>query len=251
MLKMLMAGLAAFALLSGTAMAQVPAAETAGSPMSSAPAVVPGLELPPDQTVTADEGFVTVQAKTKGEVNWLVLCVTGNVKVKYVAVPASNSIIVSIPPVPKTVISVFAVALVDGKMTPFVRTNITVGPGGNVTPPPVDPPFPPVNPPPLPLAKTLHVTFVVDLNSTTPALAQVLNSPTLRKAITDRGNYFRLYDMTSPVVVQKKLDAAVKRAGGSAVMIIQKEDGTVLTAIPAPSSEAAVIAEISKLQGGN
>lgn len=264
MLKKLMAGLVGVAMLLAPAAAQpptLPPGPVPTAPMSpgvpeSAGAAVPGLELPPDQTVPADEGFVTLQAKTKGEVNWLVLCVTGNVKVKYVTIPGSNSIIVSVPPVPGTIISVFAVGLVDGKMTPFVRSNIAVG-GAPVPPGPVPPPNPnpnpnppPPNPNPVPL-KALHVTFVVDLNKTTPALAQILNNPTLRKGVTDRGNFFRLYDMNSPVIVQKKLDGVVQRAGGSAVLIIQREDGFVLYAKPVPATEAEILAEIAKVQGGN
>lgn len=170
-----------------------------------------GIELPPDTTVSNDEGFVNIQAKCKGTVRWLVVA---GVRVKYITNDSNNSIIVSIP-ANGGVITVFAVGLVDGKITEFVRTNITVRGG-------VSPPNDPVNPPPP--NGPLHITFVLDLNNTTPELAAILNSQTLRKAIADRGNLMRIYDSKSPVIAQKKLEHLVT---GGPTMIIQKNDGSL------------------------
>jgi len=194
---------------------------------------VEGLELPADKAVKNDEGFITLQAKTKGDVKWLVISAT---KIKYVTIPQDNSIIISIP-VQGGTITVFAISLVEGKMTEFARTNLTITSNGQD------------NPTPGPANGPLHVTFVVDLSSTTPELAQILNSQSLRTYITSKGNFFRLYDSGSPILQQKKLDAVVNKVGGSAVMIIQRNDGYVLDARPMPSTEAEVINLINSVGG--
>lgn len=210
-----------------------------------------GIELPADQSVGHDEGFVNVQAKCKGQVKWLVVSGT---KVKYMANEPTNSIIISIPP-QGGLITVFAVGLVDNKLTEFVSTNINVKngapsgpvaqqqpPNGAVNPvPPVGGPAP---------AGPLHVTFVLDLNSATPEMAKILNSQTMRKAITDRGCFLRILDSKSPVIAQKKLANIVGQVGGPA-MIIQKNDGSlVMPAQAVPATEQDVINIVNRLVGG-
>lgn len=192
---------------------------------------VDGLELPGDQTVNFDEGFINLQAKCKGEVKWLVISAY---KIKYVTVPNSNSIIISVPTQGGTV-SVFAVGLVDGKLTDFARTNINVS---NTNPAPQ----------PGPVTGPIHVTFLVDLNTTTPELAQILNSQTLRTAITTKGNFLRVYDINSPIIVQKKLDQIVKSVGGSAILVIQRNDGLVIEAVKIPKTEAEIMEIINKVK---
>ncbi len=205
-------------------------------PVEAAASKVDGLELPPDQNVGLDEGFVNIQAKCKGEVKWLVISAS---KIKYITLP-QNTIIVSVPPQAGLSINVFAVGVVDGKLTEFARTTITTTGSG---------PGPGPGPGPTPVTGPLHVTFVVDLNNVTPELAVVLNSQTLRQSITSKGNFFRLYDLKSPVVAQKKLDSVVQRVGGSAVMVIQRNDGHVLVAQAIPRTEAEVITVINQAGG--
>ena len=196
---------------------------------------VDGLEIPADMTVKNDEGFITLQAKTKGDVKWLVISAT---KIKYVTIPQDNSIIISIP-VNGGTITVFAISLVDGKMTEFARTNVSIVVNGQNNNPPK----------PGPAAGPLHITFIVDLNSTTPALAQILNSQSLRTYITSKGSYFRMYDSNSPILQQKKLDGVAKKVGGPAIMVIQRNDGYVLDARPVPSTEAEIINLINSVGG--
>jgi len=88
---------------------------------TSGPNITSGLQLPVNQTVDIGEGFIEIKADCEGEVKWLVV---SNVKVKYLAF--SKLIIVAIPSKSGQVISVFAVGMVDGNLTDFVRTNITV-----------------------------------------------------------------------------------------------------------------------------
>lgn len=220
----------------------------------AAAAAESALELPADQTVEADEGFVTITAKTKAkQVRWLVVAMAGNGKVKYLPVDLTNSVVVSIPSAPGTVIAVFAVANVDGQLTDFARTTITVK-GGPVTPPgPPNPPGPnPPGPvtPPAPVTGALHVTFVVDLGKTTPATAQILNSASLREKITKGGAYFRLYDAGSPVVSRKRIDAVYKRVGSPAMLLVQDDSGRVLAAEAVPATEQAILESIERAAAG-
>jgi hypothetical protein len=196
---------------------------------------VDGLELPADQTVNADEGFVSIKATCGGEVKWLVVSA---VKVKYITVPQTNSIIISVP-FQGGKISVFAIGLVNNKQTDFARTDITVG---NPSPNP--------SPSPSPNSATgLHVTFLVDMNATTPDLAQILNSQNLRTSISSKGNYFRIYDIRSPVLAQKRLDAVAQKIGGNSVLVIQRSDGYVLDARVIPKTEAEILQLIKTYEG--
>lgn len=86
-----------------------------------------GLEITPPQEVLASTEMVTVEAKTTGTVKWLVI---SQEKMKY---QESNSALVLT--VPKSgVINVFAISSVDGKMTEFVNTKITVKTKQNIKP---------------------------------------------------------------------------------------------------------------------
>lgn len=207
-------------------------------------AKVDGLELPPDQTVSFDEGFVTVKAKCAGEVKWLIISPT---RVKYVPIP-DNEIILSIPPQKGTNITVFAVGLVNGKLTEFARTNILVDGGPPVPVPPGPNPPGPVPPPPLP-TKGIHVTFLSDFDNMTPELAIVLNSQNINNFIKSKDGFQRNYDFKNPTVAQKKLDQVVARVGGSSVLVLQDNSGVVLLAQPIPRTEADVLAVLRTYLG--
>lgn len=195
------------------------------------PNVVVGLELPSDLAVNYDEGFVNVQAKCKGEVKWLVVAGT---KVKYVTVPQTNSIIISVPPQGGT-ISVFAVGLVDGKLTDFARTNINISDGKAPTPAPSVSPI------------QAHVTFLIDMNNPTPELAKLLNAQSLRNGLNQRGHWFRMYDIKSPIVTERKLDKVV--GNNKHVMVIQSQDGSVLDARPIPATESEIFNVVNQFTG--
>lgn len=201
------------------------------------PNKVSGLELPADQTINYDEGFVNIQAQCKGEVKWLVV---SSLKVKFVQVP-NNALIISVPP-QSTTITIFAVGLVDGKQTEFARTNIQVG--GAPNPMGANPNISGTNPGVK--AGPFHVTFVVDMNQATPEIAQMLNSPTLRQGITAKGNFFRIYDIKSPIIKQKKIDLAIANLGSNCI-VIQNNEGTVVTAQPLPKNEQEIFQIVNKL----
>ena len=243
MIKRIAACFLALLLMGATVVAQeeVPPGPPIGAPVASANKV-DGLELPPDQVVAPDEGFVNIAAKCKGPVKWLVI---SNVKVKYVTNDAANSIIVSVPPTAGTLVTIFAVGVVDNKMTEFVRTAIQVQ---GAAPGPGPGPGPGPTPGPAPVSGKFHLTFVVDMNNPTPELATLLNSAALRKAVGDKGGYMRIYDKGSPVVAQRKLDGLVAKAGGGPTMILQSQAGAVLnpTELLVPRSDAEIIAIINK-----
>lgn len=201
-------------------------------------AKVDGLELPPDQTVSNDEGFITIQAKTKGTVKWLVVSA---VKVRYVSVP-ENSLIVSVP-ANGGVITVFAVAVVDGKLTEFARTSITVN--GTAPPGPKTAPAPITQPGP----GALHVTLLVDVNSMTADVAAILNSKQLQSSVTAKGNFFRFYDMKNPIVAQRKLDVLVQKIGSPFVIIVQRSNGVVVLQQAMPRTEQEVSVLLKKVGG--
>jgi hypothetical protein len=194
-----------------------------------------GLELPPDQTVRFDEGFVTIQAKCSGEVKWLVV---SSVKIKYFTLP-SNAIIVSVPP-QGGLVTVFAVGLVKDKLTDFARTSITVSPGP-CDPGPFPGPFP--GPDPFPAAKAMHVTIIADANAVTPALGQILDSQKVKDLIKAKNGIYRLYDVSDPVLKQKGLDRVVAASGGAPIVIVQRSDGSVVgnKGAKIPTTEAEMI----------
>jgi hypothetical protein len=221
----------------------VPAADSAPSEppqpaLAASSNKVDGLELPADQTVKNDEGFVTIQATTTGEVKWLVISA---VKIKYFALP-QNSIIVSIPPQGGS-ITVFAVALVGGKLTEFTKTNITVANPNPVTPP--GPPGPAVGGP-------YHVSMIVDLTAVTPELAVVLNSQKVLETITSKNGFYRRFDIKSPTNLQtlkeKGLDIVLQKEGGAPLLVIQNSDGSIATKpVKIPTTEAGVLQVINSV----
>lgn len=231
-------------------------AQESARPMHSL-ASVTGLELPPDQTVSFDEGFINIKAKCTGEVKWLVI---SPVKIKYVAIP-DNEIIVSVPPIKGTNVTIFAVGVVNGKLTEFARTNITVdgglpappvpptppGPPQPPTPPPA-PPTPPVPPAPIPKGP-LHVTFLADFDTMTPELALVLNSQNVMNFIKSKESFPRVYDYKNPTLVQKKLDQVIAKVGGSSVLVIQDNNGSVILSQAVPRTEVDTLTLLRRYLG--
>jgi len=201
---------------------------------------VEGLEIPPDMEVNPDEGFVALQANAKGTVKWLVI---SQAKVKFLTNDTANTIIISVPQSGQ--INVFAVALVDNKITDFAKTSIVVK--GSKPEPNVDPnPKPNPNVDPKPTGLPLHVTFVFDVNENTPDIASVLNSQELRKYVTDNKSFFRVYDLNSDVVKNKKLDTIIPKVGTNNMMVVQESDGNLLYASPIPKTDKEALEVLKK-----
>jgi hypothetical protein len=81
---------------------------------------VNGLELPKPMVVKPSEGFVVVEARCKGTVKWLLV---SEGKVKYLENNSNNSVTVAVPQSGE--VAVFAIGLVDSKMTDFAVTTIS------------------------------------------------------------------------------------------------------------------------------
>jgi hypothetical protein len=212
-------------------------------PQASSPKVE-GLELSPaDPKVASDEGFLTITATTKGKVQFLVL---GTSKVK--AAVSGNTVVVSIPPAGGQ-IAVFAVAVIDGQMTEFARTMITVG-----TPDPAPEPKPDPKPDPTPVPKVngrLHVTLVSDPQKPTADVQRLVGSKTLRDALAKSGHIWRDLDVSDPQLKTKRLDGFV-RDQGAPCLLLQTDDGKLWPegkAIPVPTSEQALLDLVKQLTG--
>lgn len=211
------------------------------SPVYSIANKVEGLELPEPITVDSSEGFLVVQAKSKGQVKWFVV---GNAKVKYVANDAANSLIVSVPQSGN--VNVFAIALIEGKLTDFARTDITVK---GVKPDPVKPD--PVDPDVVEkVPEGLHVTFLTDYNQSTTDIAAVLNSKDIRDIILKTKSFYKVYDVNSKVVKDKNMDTLLKKLGSNNLFVVQKTDGTVLYYSAIPKTEAEVVKVLNKITKG-
>lgn len=240
MLKKLSSIVLFLALFTNISFSQSPPVPPVPTPNSNKANKVEGLELPSDAEVASDEGFVSVYSICKGSVKWLVICQN---KIKYIVNDNNNSIIVSVPHTGS--ITIFAVGLVENKMTEFAKTVITVK-GSNPNPP--DPNVNPnVKPTPTPKpSSSLHVTFVLDFNDSTPEIASVINSQVVRKTIADGKSYVRVYDVTNSIVSDKKLDQVLKQVGGDNMMLIQDSDGKVLFASPIPKTESEAVVTLKK-----
>jgi len=219
------------------------------SPIYSVPNKVEGLELPEPVTVDPNEGFMLIQAKSKGQVKWFVI---GNSKVKFVANDVTNSLIVSVPP--SGVVNVFAIALADGKLTEFARTDITIKGTDPVKPDPIkpDPVKPvPVDPEVTPekVTEGIHVTFLTDYNQSSPEIASVLNSKEIRDIINNTKSFYKVYDINSKIVKEKNMDTLLKKTGNT-LFVVQKSDGTVLYYSAIPKTDADVIKVLNKITKG-
>lgn len=211
------------------------------------PNAVTGLEITPDQNVDPTDGFVFINAKCSGKVQWLVVA---NSPIKYVINEGVNQLILAVPP-PGQEANVFCVGYVDGKFTEFARTLVRSGKA---------PQPPPVidnnnnnnnNVDPAPVKGKLHMTLVYDMNQSSPEIAQLINNQSFRKGLVDKGVVFRVYDVTSPVVTSKKLDQALKLKNLTQGVVVQNQGGQLLYTGPIPKDEKDGLAIIQNLTKGN
>lgn len=89
-------------------------------PNTNLPTKVNGLELPDVVLVNQNNQFTTVQAKTKGQVKWLVM---SEKNIKYIEDSENNKIILGTIP-ENCAVTIIAVANVDGKTTDFACTKV-------------------------------------------------------------------------------------------------------------------------------
>jgi hypothetical protein len=166
---------------------------------------VTGLKLPAPQTVNYDEGFVSLSADCKGTVKWLVLSTSAKVKFK-VNPSTPNDIDIAVPPYEST-ITVFCVGVIEGKMTEFARTDVTIkGPA-----PPGPGPAP--NPTPSDVKGPFHLSVIEDPAKRTNEIKAVIESADMRDKLKAKQVTVRIYTATDPVLAQKKFDAVLQKYG--------------------------------------
>lgn len=226
----------------------VASASCQDKPPSAAPNEVVGLKLPAAQTVNFDEGFVSLTADCKGQVKWLVL--STSVKVKFKVNPSTpNDIDVAVPPYESS-ITVFAVGVVDGKLTDYARTDITVkgspGPGPNPTPIPPGPTPPPIPPD---IKAPFHLSIIEDPTKRTDAIRNVVDSTDLRTQLTAKQVTIRVYTPTSPDVKEKKFDVVLQKYGAP-LMILQDDNGKALIMGPLSQDVTSLMKAIAPYVGG-
>lgn len=213
-----------------------------------------GIKLPNNFTKTVADQYVDVQADCKGQVSWLITSAT--ITPKYTD-RGNNTVTVGIPNTP-AVITVYAIGLVDGKLTTFVRTDITVmaaDPNVQPQPPPAPTPGPTPGPapnPPVAGGTPYHVSIVEDASKRTPELAQILDSPTINNKLAPPD--YKLYDLplNSDLVKAKglaaKIDAAQKShpewAAVTAWVVVQRSNGVVTLVVPVPKTENELVTAV-------
>lgn len=246
MMKTLLSLIVSFALACQAVAQTVP---TLPAP-ATASKQVDDLKLPPDSVISDDEGFVTVKAECSGEVKWLVLSPH---KVKHIVV-SGDMVVISVPRpdendpivdgVRQTTVDVFAVAYVRDHITDFVKTTITVNASGKVEPEPEPQP----QPPPAAVEKPYYVTFIADLSpeKMTNNIANILNSKTIKKYVTDNGSYLSLFGNTSKNLTEKhkSIFAEFKE---KPVVVIQNAAGKIKYKGVLPDSENAALNLISSV----
>lgn len=206
---------------------------------------VPGLKLPTPQTVNYDEGFVTLTAECKTSVQWLVL--STNKKLKFKVNPATpNDIDIAIAPY-SGLITIFAVGQVDGKLTPFARTDITVD--GPPEPGPPEPPGP-IPPTPAPNVKLpLHLSIIEDPSARTPAIGAIITSEALRTQLKNKQVTARVYSVNDPAIKEKKF-TTVLQTYGAPMIILQDNTGQGLVISKLPATQAELLKLIGPYVGG-
>lgn len=140
------------------------------------------------------------------------------------------------------------IVLVDGVYY-SVTTKPVVGPGPTPTPVPPLPPAPPVPPAPAPVAGTLHVSLIVDVDAMTPAVARLRESPKAREYFAGSDSQYRTYASTSPDAARLNLTAVAGKVGLPAV-VIQDQTGKVLWSGRAPPAEDELIKLVQGIRTG-
>ena len=227
MTRLLAASFIAATLFLSATPAQTPTPQTSPPTISKLNEVA-SLKLPPSQTVNYDEGFISLHADTTGTVNWLVL--STNKRVKYRVIPSSpNDIDIAIPPFQSS-ISVFAVAVINGQLTQFARTDITIN----------GPPEPAPTPPAPAVVLPLHLSFIEDPTKRTDAIKGIIESTTLRAQLTAKNIQVRQYTTTDPTLAAKNFTSPLQQYGAP-LMILQDNTGRALVIGPLPATPAALL----------
>lgn len=204
------------------------------------------LSLPETLTADLEDGWVEVEATLagngEGEIRWMI---APKVKTKVVG---STLLVATTKP---GSIVVTAIALVGGKLSPFVSCTISVA-GGSSPPAPRPGPIPTPSPAPAPGSSKLFVSVIVDPALATMAEQQLAFGPSLRDKVKAAGHTFNAFAVNDPNLQPPSKDnprgtgliAWFRSAGAGAVLVVQDEKGSVLKAIKLPGTEQAILEAI-------
>jgi len=114
-------------------------------------------------------------------------------------------------------------------------------------------PGPTPGPGPAPLVGPMHATAIIEIDKVTQGTAAITDSPTLRDSLEKIDCAWRVLDTTADQAAITKLGLEPIAAQiGMPVLIIQDQNGRVLSAVKLPATEADVLALATKLrQGGS
>jgi hypothetical protein len=221
-------------------------AQDVPAPAKAGPHAVEGLVLPEASEISYTEGFVDLQAQTKGTVKWLVLSTSTKVKFR-VRESLPNEITIAVPPF-EAAITVFAIAVVDGKQTEFARTDLVIKGPTNPLPPPG--PGPP-DPKPGPLTPPFYLSIVEDPATRTPGINSIVGDAELRESLKTKQVKMRVFSAGNAADLKRfNFDEAVK-AKGVPLMILQDKTGKGVAVERLPADKAAFLKRLGELLGGS
>lgn len=203
---------------------------------------VTGLKLPPSSEVKYDEGFVTITAETKGTVKWLVLSTSAKVKFRvHPTVP--NEITIAVPPF-ESAITVFAIAVVDGKQTDFARTDIIVK-GGGPAPGPGPGPAPDPN-----AGAPFHLNIIEDPAKRNTGIRSIVDNPELREQLKTKQVQMRVFSTSDTKSIKELNFEKAYQKYGAPVMIFTDKKGNALIVETLPADKDALLRRIGPTVGG-
>jgi len=137
---------------------------------------VDGLELPTHQEVLLNSKNLIIQAKSEGQIKWLVI---SNKPVKYEEDVTKKQILFkSIDNIEN--INVFAIANINGKLSDFANTKITVKSSKET-----------------PSSKKLNITLFVNYKTLTPQQNEIINIPYTDTSGTYSDIQFKVLDISN------------------------------------------------------
>lgn len=176
------------------------------------PNKVDGLELPSKLTVNNDQKNVTIEAKSKGLVKWLVM---NPETTKYTIDEQNNKITINLPK--QGDIKILAIALIDGKPTEFAATSV------NVKTPEIKKETKIEKP---------KITMFFDYSKLTNDQLKIINSQ-----YTNLYTTYKCYDITSPLFADEKYFNLSDKGAIKSLMTIESPDGKMLWSGPVPPNE--------------
>lgn len=184
------------------------------------PNKVEGLELPAKISVPTEQKTVVVQAKCSGLVKWVV---TSKENTKYTIDEQTNKITINLPSSGE--MNVLAIGILNGKVTEFASTQISVMPKKEIK---------------IPNEQLPKVTMFLNYAKLTSEELKIINNQ-----YTNLYTKYRCYDINSPILETEKYMGIAKTPNQESLMVIEGTDGKVLWSGPVPKTEKEV-AEIIK-----